>query len=47
MELFKKLQIELYDPAILLLGVYLNENTNSERYLHPSVDKYDIYVYTL
>ena len=37
MEFLKKLKIELpYDPAIPLLGIYLekNENTNLKRYLH-------------
>ena len=34
----KKLNIELpYDPAILLLGIYLGKNSNSERYKHPYV----------
>ena len=36
----KILKIELsYNPAILLLGIYINENkkTNSERYMHPNV----------
>ena len=35
----KKLNTELpYDPAILLLGIYLEkQNSNSRRYLHPNV----------
>ena len=43
----KKLKIELpYDPAILLLGIYLekkNKNTNSKRYTHPNVHNSTIY----
>ena len=34
----EKLNIELqYDPAILLLGIHLEKNYNSKRYMHPSV----------
>ena len=33
----KKLKIELpYDPAILLLVIYLKKSTNLKRYMHPS-----------
>ena len=45
----KKLKIELpWDPAILLLGIYLKkkkkkENTNLERYMHPRVHSSTIY----
>ena len=43
----KKLKIELpYNPAIPLLGIYLktrNKNTNSKRYVHPSVHSSIIY----
>ena len=42
----KKLKIELsYDPAIPLLGIYLeeNENSNSKRYMHPNVHNSIIY----
>ena len=40
----KKLKIELpYDPAIPLLGIYLEENINSRRYMHPSVHSSTIY----
>ena len=39
----KKLKIELpYDPAIPLLGIYL-EKTNSKRYMHPNVHSSIIY----
>ena len=49
----EKLKLELpYDPAILLLGIYLGKNYNSERHMHPYVmsidrwmDKEDV-VYT-
>ena len=35
---FKKLKIELpYDAAIPLLDIYLEKNSNSTRYMHPSV----------
>ena len=34
----KKLNIELlYDPGILLLGIYPEKNSNLEGYMHPSV----------
>ena len=36
----QKVKIELpYDPAILLLGIYLkkDKNTNWKRYMHPNV----------
>ena len=46
----KKLKPELpYDPAIPLLGIYLEKkpkqtrNTNSKRYMHPSVHCSTIY----
>ena len=45
-EVLIKLKIELpYDPAILLIGIYLekNNNTNLKRYIHPNV--YSITVY--
>ena len=45
-KLFKKLKIHLpYDPAISLLDIYLekNENSNSKRYMHPSVHCSTIY----
>ena len=45
-EITKKIKIELaYDPAIPLLGVYLenNENTNSKRYMYPSVHSSTVY----
>ena len=39
----KKLKIGLpYDPAILLLGIYL-EKTNSKRYMHPNVHSTTVY----
>ena len=39
----KKLKFELpYDPAIPLLGIYL-EKTNLKRYMHPSVHCSTIY----
>ena len=44
--LLKKLKSKLpYDPAIPLLGIYLekNKNTNSERYLHPDIHSSNIY----
>ena len=42
-EVLKKLKIELpYDPAIPLLGIYL-EKTNLKRYMHPSVHSSTIY----
>ena len=40
LQFLKKLKIELsYDPAIPLLGIYLekNENTNLKRYMYPNV----------
>ena len=40
----KKLKIELpYDPAIPLLGMYLEKNHNSKRYTYPSVHSSTIY----
>ena len=41
----KKLKIELpYDPAIPLLSIYLNKNTNSKRfYMYPNVHSSIIY----
>ena len=42
----KKLNIEIpYDPAILLLGIYLekNENANSKRQVHHNVHSSSIY----
>ena len=45
-KLFKKLKIHLpYYPAISLLDIYLkkNENSNSKRYMHPSVHSRTIY----
>ena len=41
----KKLKIELpYDPAIPLLGIYLEKmKTNSKRYMHPNVHSGTIY----
>ena len=37
---FLKLKIKLpYDPGILLLGIYLEKNTNLRRYTHPSVHR--------
>ena len=34
----KKLKIELlYDPAIPLLGIYLEKTITSKRYMHPHV----------
>ena len=42
----KKLKTEPpHDPAILLLGIYLekNENTNLKRYMHPNVHSSIIY----
>ena len=42
----KKLKTDLpYDPAVALLGIYLekNENSNLKRYLHPSVYSSIIY----
>ena len=42
----KKLKIELpYDPATPLLGLYpeKNENTNLQRYIHPSVHSNTVY----
>ena len=41
----KKLKIELpYDPAIPLLGIYPNKNTNSKRfYMYPNVPCNTIY----
>jgi len=43
----KKLEIELlYNPAITLLGVYLerqNKNTNSKRYMHSNIYSSIIY----
>ena len=42
----KKLKIELsYDPAIPLLGIYLekNKNTNLKRYMHSNVHSSVIY----
>ena len=42
----RKLKIELpYDPAIPFLSIYpeKNENTNSKRYIHPSVHSSTIY----
>ena len=40
MEVSQKIKVELpYDLAILLLGIYLkkNKNTNSKRHMHPNV----------
>ena len=40
----KKLKMELpYDPAIPLLGIYLEKNHNSKRCMHPSVHCSTIY----
>ena len=42
----EKLKVELpYDPAIPLLGIYLekNKNTNSKRYMKPNVHSSSIY----
>ena len=34
----KKLKIELpYDPAIPLLGIYLEKTINSKRYTYPNI----------
>ena len=36
-----KLELELpFDPAIPLLGIYTNENTDSKRYTRPEVHSY-------
>ena len=46
MKFLKELKIELpYNPAIPLLGIYLekNENTNSERHMDPNVHSSTIY----
>ena len=41
---FKKLKIELpYDPAVPLLGIYLEKNLTSKRYMQPSVHCSTIY----
>ena len=40
----KKLKIDLpYGPAIPLLGIYLEKNINSKRYMHPKVQCSTIY----
>ena len=41
----KKLKIELlYDPEILLVGIYLEKTkTDSNKYLHPNVQSNTIY----
>ena len=47
MEITQELIIELpYDPAIPLLGIYSKKKkqpTNSQRYVHPSIDSNTIY----
>ena len=42
MEVPKKIKL-LYDPAIPLLGIYLENTLNSKRYMHPSVHCSTIY----
>ena len=38
MEVSQKLKLELtYDPAIVLLNIYIYENTNLKRCMHPNV----------
>ena len=40
----KKLKLELpYYPAIPLLGIYLEKNCNSQRFMHPNVQCSTIY----
>ena len=41
---FKKVKIELiYDPAVPLLGIYLEKNSNLKRYMEPNVHCSTIY----
>ena len=40
----KELKTEVpYDPAIPLLGIYLEKTLNSKRYMHPNVHSSTIY----